>query len=259
MVERCRLTDFFAGIHSPASFFIASAPVIYLCPWSLILPIFTHQLATRELVGRGIFVFGSPLEAPTNGDGKRRGYTMRGGPELIMSSAYTHLFLVCTDLRLLPRKSTHQPRYTTGLESLHAQITPPNWQYTMVPDYLLPRVVLLVLGRLVSGGGGGRATSTQSSELGGGSPTPGTFGEGKSLCGDTGVGSAPSSSDLLSDSLSDTEAIERARSLETKSIFSNSRRAPRKQTYSNSDERWFAHCQQSPLKVLRRAEKSWWN
>jgi len=72
--------------------------------------------------------------------------------------------------------------------------------------------VLLVLGRLVTGGGGGRATSSQSPEPGGGKPTP--FGGGRSLCGDTGVGNTLSSPVSPSDLLSDTEAIERVINLE---------------------------------------------
>lgn len=78
--------------------------------------------------------------------------------------------------------------------------------------HLPPRVVLLVLGRLVPGGGGGRATSSQSPEPGGGKFTP--FGGGRSLHGDTGVGSTLSSPVSPSDLLSDTEAIERVISLE---------------------------------------------
>jgi hypothetical protein len=102
----------------------------------------------------------------------------------------------------------------------------------MVSNYLPPRVVLLVLGRLVAGGGGGRATSSQpsepgggggratssqSSEPGGGKPTPGAFNGGRSLRGDTGVGSTLPSSEPSWDLPSDTEAMERVMSLETAS------------------------------------------
>lgn len=80
-------------------------------------------------------------------------------------------------------------------------------------NHLPPRVLLLVLGRLVPGGGGGRATSSQSPEPGGGKSTPGSFGGGRSLRGDTGVGSMSSSLISLSDLLSDTEAMERVISL----------------------------------------------
>ena len=83
----------------------------------------------------------------------------------------------------------------------------------MVLDHLLPRVVFLVPGWLVLGGGG-KATSSQSPESGGGKPTPGTSGRGRSLCGDTGVGSTSYSPVSSSDLLSDTEAIERVISLE---------------------------------------------
>ena len=71
------------------------------------------------------------------------------------------------------------------------------------------------------GGGGGRANSSQSSEPGGGKPTPGTCGGAGSLRGDTGVGSTLSSSVSGSDLLSDTEVIERVMSLKTKSALND--------------------------------------
>lgn len=119
-----------------------------------------------------------------------------------------------------PRKSCHRPHYTTRLESLNVQIPPSNRQDAMFSDHLPPRVVLLVLGRSVSRGGGGRATSSQSPEPGGGKPTPGTSG-GRSLRGDTGVGNTLFSVSS-SDSLSDMEATERVISLE-RSQFSTIR------------------------------------
>lgn len=73
--------------------------------------------------------------------------------------------------------------------------------------------MLLVRGRFTLGGGGGRATSSQSPEPGGGKPTPGTVG-GRSLGGDTGVGSALESLVSWSGLLSDIEAIEWVISLE---------------------------------------------
>ena len=73
--------------------------------------------------------------------------------------------------------------------------------------------MLLVRGRLAPGGGGGRATSSQSPEPGGGKSTPGTFG-GRSLGGDKGVGSAFVSSASWSGLLRETEAIEWIMSLE---------------------------------------------
>lgn len=101
--------------------------------------------------------------------------------------------------------------------------------YTEAPIryYLPPRVVLLVLGRRVPVGGGGSATSSQSSELGGGRPTPGAFMGGRSLCGDTGVGNTFTSSASSCDSPRDTEAIEAVMSLETPSASHNPRRTCR--------------------------------
>lgn len=111
----------------------------------------------------------------------------------------------------------HQSRYTTRLGSFNHQIPQSNQKDTRTPGYLPPRVVRdLVLGRSVLGGGGDRATSFQSLEPRGGKPTPGTFGGGRSLSGDMGVGSTLSSLISSSGSLSDTEAIERVMSLETK-------------------------------------------
>jgi hypothetical protein len=106
----------------------------------------------------------------------------------------------------------------------------------MVSDHLPPRATLLVLGRLVAGGGG-RATSSQSPESGGGKPTPGTFGGGRSLRGDTGVGSTLSSSVSSSGLLNDTEAIERVISLERSQFSAVREGAVSMTTYSNSDER----------------------
>ena len=88
-------------------------------------------------------------------------------------------------------------------------------QKTTASNYLPPRVVLL--GRLVPGGGGGRGTSSHSSEPGGGKFIPGDLGGGSSLLGDTGVGSKLLSSASSCDLPSDTEAIERVISLRTKS------------------------------------------
>lgn len=82
---------------------------------------------------------------------------------------------------------TPKADYTTALENANVQILPSSSQDATVCDHLPPRVVFLVPGWLVPEGGGGKATSSQSPESGGGKPTPGTFGGGRSLCGDTGV------------------------------------------------------------------------
>jgi len=93
----------------------------------------------------------------------------------------------------------------------------------MVLDYLPPRVVFLSLGWRVAGGGGDKATPSQSCESRCGKATPGFLG-GRSLCGDTGVGGTLSSSVASCDSPNDTEAIERMMSLESKSILDGPRK-----------------------------------
>ena len=87
--------------------------------------------------------------------------------------------------------------------------------------------MFLVPGWLVPGGGGGRATSSQSSEPGGGKSALVTVGGGRSLCGDTGVGSTLSSSVSSPDLPIDTDAIERVIRLETESALSGPTRVPK--------------------------------
>ena len=110
---------------------------------------------------------------------------------------------------------------------------------TKVSGYLQPRVVLL--GRSIPEGGGGKGTSSQSSESGGGKFISRLSGDGSSFPGDAGVGSTLLSSASSRVFPSDREVIERVMNLGTKSA-SSSLRDSWKLMYSNSDARWFAHC-----------------
>ena len=173
---------------------------------------------------------GAPVRPRDDQQDNRNKFPIYLVPEVPTSAFYPSRFLECNSVSIPGRVLANEHRKLYG-----ASCT----QDTMTCDYLPPRIVRL--GRLVSEGGGGKGTSSQSPESGGGNFIPGPFGGGSSTLGDTGVDSMLLRSASSCDSPSDIEAIECVRSLGAKSAPAF-RGVHQKQTHSNSDERRFAHC-----------------